>query len=203
VLFQGDSITDALRDYANGASMGIGYSNVVARWLSARYPGLEMVFINRGINGDRVCDMEARWTQDCIDLTPDLVSILIGINDCLRSYDSGLASPLDGFDARYRRMLDRVKAETKAGIVVMEPFLVPSVEHWDTCRDDLGRRIEILRKISRDYAALYIPLDGLFAAACARREPLFWSEDGVHPTEAGHAFIAQEWIRTVMGESGL
>lgn len=199
ILFQGDSITDAGRDYANDQQLGGGYPHMVAAWLSARFPALNLTFLNRGISGNRIYDLEARWTDDCIALQPDWLSILIGINDTWRHYDSNLPSPADEFEACYRRLLDRVKAETSARIVLLEPFVLPSLPDRVTWREDLDPRIAAVRRVAREYQALYIPLDGLFAAASTQREPAFWSGDGVHPSPAGHALISQAWIHAVKG----
>lgn len=82
VLFQGDSITDAGRDRSNGADLGRGYALMAAGWFNALFPEVGAKFLNRGISGNRVKDLQARWQQDCVDLQPDWVSIYIGINDC-------------------------------------------------------------------------------------------------------------------------
>ena len=197
ILFQGDSITDAGRSRENDALLGSGYANLIAAWLSARYPGRELTFLNRGVSGNRVYDLEERWTRDCIDLHPDWVSILIGINATWRRYDSGKLSPIEEFEACYRRLLDRVKAETSARVILLEPFVLPTPPDRVAWREDLDPRIAAVRRVAADYGTLYVPLDGLFAAAAAQRPAAFWAADGVHPTQAGHALIAQAWIRAV------
>jgi len=197
VLFQGDSITDAGRSRENDALLGGGYPNLVAAWLSARYPARKLTFLNRGISGNRVYDLEERWTRDCVELRPDWVSILIGINDTWRRYDSGKPSPIPEFEGCYRRILDRVKAETAARLLLLEPFVLPVPADRVAWREDLDPRIAAVRRVAADYGALLVPLDGIFAAAAAQREPAFWAADGVHPSPAGHALIAQAWIRAV------
>ena len=197
VLFQGDSITDAGRSREDDNQLGSGYANLIAAWLSAGYPGRNMTFFNRGISGNRIYDMEERWTEDCIDLQPDWISILIGINDTWRRYDSNQESPITEFEACYRRLLDSVGEETGAGLILLEPFVLPTTPERATWRADLDPRIDVVRRIARDYHAILLPLDGLFAAAATQREPAFWASDGVHPTQAGHALIAQAWIRAI------
>ena len=197
ILFQGDSITDAGRGLDQQYDMGFGYPHLVSAWLSARYPGRNLMFINRGIGGHRVCDLEARWSQDCVDLRPDWVSILIGINDTWRRYDSGAISEVVDFEASYRRILDRVKNETHARLIILEPFVLPTPPDRAMWREDLDPKIQAVRRVANDYDALYIPLDGIFASASAYKEPSFWAADGVHPTPAGHALIAQSWIKAV------
>lgn len=200
ILFQGDSITDAGRSREDDYNLGGGYANLVAAWLSARYPERHLTFLNRGISGNRIYDLETRWTEDCIALRPDWVSILIGINDTWRRYDSNTPSPMPDFEACYRRLLDRVKAETAAEIILLEPFVLSTPPDRIAWREDLDPRINIVRRVAQDYGALYVPFDGLFAVAATRRPPAFWAGDGVHPTQAGHALMAQAWIRAVEEE---
>jgi len=197
VLFQGDSITDAGRGREDDTQLGYGYANYIAAWLSASYPERRLTFLNRGISGNRVYDMEARWTEDCIDLQPDWLSILIGINDTWRRYDSNTPSPIPEFEASYRRILERVKNETKAQLILLEPFVLPTPPDRIAWREDLDPRIDVVRRLARDFGALYVPYDGLFASASTQREPAYWAADGVHPTQAGHALMAQAWINAV------
>jgi acyl-CoA thioesterase I len=194
IVFQGDSITDAGRDRSATASLGDGYAHRVARAIETLYPELNCTFYNRGISGNRVYDVEARWREDCIALQPDVLSILIGINDTWRRYDSGILSDSEEFEASYRRILDRVRSETKAQVMLLEPFVihVPSDRHqW---REDLDPRIQAVRRVAVDYACRYVPLDGMFAKAATERPAEELAPDGVHPSPAGHAMIARAWL---------
>lgn len=197
ILFQGDSITDAGRSRDNDGQLGGGYANLIAAWLSAAQPQRQFRFINRGISGNRIYDLEARWDDDCVALQPQLLSILIGINDTWRRYDRKVASPCADFEACYRRLLDRVTAETPARLVLLEPFVLPTPPDRIAWREDLDPRIDAVRRVARDYGAILVPLDGIFAAAATRRDPASWAADGVHPSQAGHALIAQAWIDAV------
>lgn len=197
VLFQGDSVTDVGRNRDDGNDLGFGYPMFVASWFSAMYPDANVRFINRGVSGNRVRDLKARWRQDCLDLKPDWVSILIGINDCWRRYDSNDPTSVEAFEADYRYILDQVKEELGAKIIILEPFVLPTPEDRMQWREDLDPKIQAVRKLAREYGALLIPLDGIMAQACTRREPAFWAADGVHPTPAGHALIAQAWLKAV------
>lgn len=197
VLFQGDSITDAGRDRSNSNSLGIGYANMAAGWFSALYPEKNVRFLNRGISGNRVKDLEARWEEDCLQLQPDVVSILIGINDCWRRFSQNDPTSVEDYAAGYRRLLTSVKEETGAKIILLEPFLVPASPELAAWREDLDPKIQAVRELAREFAAVYVPLDGIFAQACVKQQPTFWAHDGVHPTNAGHGLMAQAWLKAI------
>lgn len=197
VLFQGDSITDAGRNKQDPASLGSGYPMLIDAWFSAMYPSKNVRFINRGISGNRAKDLKARWDTDCIDLRPDWVSILIGINDTWRRYDSNNPTTAEAYESDYRYILERTKEKLDARIILLEPFVLPVPDDRNTWREDLDPKIAAVRKLAREFDAMFVPLDGLFAAASAVREPAFWAQDGVHPTSRGHALIAQAWLHAV------
>lgn len=196
ILFQGDSITDCGRRRDDGNSLGGGYAFMAASWCQATHPGMELRFVNRGISGNRAKDLKARWQEDCLDLKPTWVSILIGVNDCWRRYDRNDPTSVEGFAADYRAILVRCRDELGARLILCEPFLleVPKVHGW---REDLGPKIDAVRALAREFHAVYVPFDGIFAAASTRRDPAFWAGDGVHPSNAGHALMAQSWLRAV------
>lgn len=194
-MFQGDSVTDCGRNREDENDMGTGYALLIGSWLQARYPEKNLRFLNKGISGNRVSDLEARWSEDCIDLKPSFVSILIGINDTWRRYDNNAPTSAEEFENTYRRIILQVKEKTGAKIMLCEPFVLPFPEdrkHW---REDLDPKIHAVRNLAREFKTLLLPLDGLINSAAAQRSPEFWAADGVHPTMAGHALIAQEWLR--------
>jgi acyl-CoA thioesterase I len=197
VLFQGDSITDAGRVREDHGHLGYGYAMMAAAWFAATYPEHEARFINRGISGNRARDLRARWQTDCLDLRPTWVSIMIGINDTWRRYDSGDPMPVQDYEAAYRAILESTRQHLDARLILMEPFVLPVSPDRAGWREDLDPKIEVVRRLAREFKAILVPLDGLFAQAAARREPAFWALDGVHPSEAGHALIAQAWLRAV------
>jgi len=197
VLFQGDSITDCQRIRENTEDLGRGYAMMAAAWFSAKYPELGVRFINRGIGGNRVKDLALRWQEDCIDLKPSFVSILIGINDVWRRYDSNDPTSADDYEASYRDILNRARQACNPRFILLEPFVLPHPEDRMSWRADLDPKIHVVRRLAREFNAILVPLDGIFAQAAAICEPSFWSRDGVHPTPAGHALIAQSWLRAV------
>lgn len=197
VLFQGDSVTDAGRGREDDGNLGTGYAMMTAAWFSALYPEKQARFINRGVSGDRVKDLQRRWREDCLDLKPTWVSILIGINDCWRRYDSNDPTSVGDFEAAYRDILRRVKETLNARIILCEPFVLPVPEDREKWREDLNPKIDVVRRLAREFGALFVPLDGLFAQVSTLRHPGFWAPDGVHPSPAGHALIAKAWLQTV------
>jgi acyl-CoA thioesterase I len=198
VLFQGDSITDAGRVRENPDDLGLGYPLLTASWFSALYPEKGVRFINRGISGNRAADLVDRWQADCLDLRPAWVSIMIGINDTWRRYDSNDPTTAAAFEANYRNVLERTCAGLPGvRLLMLEPYVLPVPADRIAWREDLDPKIAAARRLAREFNALYVPLDGLFAAASVRREPAFWAADGVHPTAAGHALIAQSWLKAV------
>ena len=196
VLFQGDSITDAGRSRENDEALGSGYPAQTAAWFSAMYPEKNVRFLNRGVGGNRVKDLCARWTADCIALKPDIVSIMIGINDTWRRYDGNDPTSSSDYEKGYREILTRTK-DLGARIIILEPYVLPVPEDRVKWREDLDPKIDAARRLAREFNAVYIPLDGIFAQAAAARDPAFWAVDGVHPTPAGHALIARSWLQAV------
>ena len=194
ILFQGDSITDCARDREDSCHLGHGYAAIAAAWYQASYPERMATFINRGIGGNTVLDLHARWQEDCLDLKPALVSILVGINDAARTFRDGVPSAPEDFEVPFREILTQTKA-AGAKIILMEPFLLPALEDQPFWRKDLDPKIQIIRDLAREFGAVLVPLDGIFAQAAARREPAFWIPEGVHPSPAGHALIAQNWLK--------
>jgi acyl-CoA thioesterase-1 len=197
VLFQGDSITDAGRGALDPENLGSGYAMMAASWFSAAFPEKEVTFLNRGIGGNRAIDMENRWERDCIDLTPSWVSIMIGINDTWRAFDSGDPTSSEAYEASLRTILTRTRDALAAQLILVEPFVLPYPEDRLAWRTDLDPRIRIVRAFADEFNALLVPLDGIMNAAAEKRPPSFWAPDGVHPTPAGHALIAQSWLRAV------
>lgn len=198
VLFQGDSITDAGRGRGDDDNLGAGYPNVIAAWFNAMYPQKNVRFVNRGISGNRVKDLDARWKEDCLDIAPTWLSILIGVNDVWRRYDSNDPTSAEAYESGYRRILTRVKEDScNPRLIVLEPFVLPTPPDRVTWREDLDPKIQAARALAREFGAVYVPLDGIFAAASVHRAPAFWAADGVHPTQAGHALIAQKWLEAV------
>lgn len=198
VLFIGDSITDAGRDRSDPESLGDGYVAVVAR----TYSGSSGVrFLNRGVSGNRVRDLKARWQADCLDLRPDLLSIMIGVNDTWRRYDKNDPTSAEAFEADLDAILAQVTAELPATrLVVMEPFLLPVSEAQARWREDFDPKLAAVRQQAVKHSATLVPLDVVLTEAAAKSSPAALAHDGVHPTPEGHALIARTWLSVVAGE---
>lgn len=199
ILFFGDSITDAGRDRGNLASLGSGYVSQIQARLGLTYATPDLTVLNLGISGNRVDDLVGRLDSDVIAHNPGTVTFLIGINDVWRQFDSGLVSDLSGFQSNYAQMLTRLRDETDADIVLMEPFLLPVPIDRRSWRAILDERIAVVRDLAVEFGATLIPLDGMFAVAATRAPAEFWLPDGVHPTPAGHALIADAWLGQIAG----
>ena len=201
IVFQGDSVTDGGRMREVGDDLGRNYPFFLAAWLAAAAPQRTPRFLNRGISGNRVQDLQSRWQHDVLDLHPTWVSLLIGINDTWRRYDSHDPTTVEQFAAGYRDLLVQTIAAKIEHIIICEPFLLPvTSEQWQW-REDLDPKIQAIRQLGQEFRTLYVPLDGIFAQAATHRPPNFWVPDGVHPSPAGHALIAQSWLQTFTATS--
>ncbi|MFS0698600.1 SGNH/GDSL hydrolase family protein [Cellulomonas sp. 179-A 4D5 NHS] len=197
ILLTGDSITDGGRDRSDPASLGHGYALLVAALAGARRPDLGLTFLNRGIGGDTARQLRDRWEADALALEPTVISVLVGINDTWRRYDSGRATSVDAYEEDYRAMLDSARERLGARLVLVEPFVVPVEEAQHGWREDLDPRIGVVRRLAAELRATLVPADGLFAAAAVRTTPAAWAYDGVHPTPAGHGLLAEAWLDAV------
>ncbi len=189
ILFQGDSITDAGRDRSDIHNLGNGYPKYTAELIRNRHPGTDFEFINLGISGNRAENLRDRWQEDCIAHQPDLVSILIGVNDTWHRSGDKNWMPHDYFEECCRYCLTEIKEKTNAKIIILEQFLIP-VPDKEFFRVDLDPKIQVTRKLAREFADAFIPLDGILASQCIGEKPTVWAADGVHPTEAGARLIA-------------
>ncbi|MBQ6066007.1 MAG: SGNH/GDSL hydrolase family protein [Clostridia bacterium] len=192
-VFQGDSITDALRSRDNDIYRGNGYPTLVAGRLGADHPG-ELRFLNRGVSGDRVVDINSRIRRDLINLKPDYLSILIGINDVWHELGdrNGVANPK--YYRTYCEIIEEVLTMCPGvKIFILEPFVLKAAAtegHWDVFKNETALRAQSARAVAEKYGLTFIPLQEKFDALCEKAEPSYWLHDGVHPTAMGHQVIA-------------
>jgi lysophospholipase L1-like esterase len=199
VVFQGDSITDGGRQRSGSDYnhiMGQSYSYILAALIGALHPERNLTFINRGVGGNRVTDLAARWQADTIDLKPNFLSILIGINDTL----SGNESP-EQFQQVYDKLLaDTISTLPNTKIVLGEPFLLPVGNHkanYTAELAELKKRQQVVAMLAEKYHLPLVRYQEAFDEACRKAPPEHWSWDGVHPHYAGHGLMVLEWLKTV------
>jgi lysophospholipase L1-like esterase len=199
VLFQGDSITDAGRDsdtkQPNVASgLGTGYPILLAAALLQAYPDRRLRFFNRGVGGNKVPDLQARWQTDTLALQPDLVSILVGVNDLWHTWTHGYTGTAADYETGLGNLLDDTsRALPKVRLVVMEPFVLQTGVVEATWFPAFDERRAVAARVAQRAGATFIPLQTAFTDAAAHGDPTYWIADGVHPTPAGHALIAERW----------
>ena len=198
ILFQGDSITDAGRDHRNYHDLGLGYPNFAAQNIRNDFPSVDFEFINFGISGNRTSQLFDRLYADCIAFQPDIISILIGINDIWHRHNVNKIATTDAQIAlNYRSILERLKRETNAKIVILAPFVLDA-EDKDYLREDIKTLRPIVRRLADEFADVFIPLDEKFDEALKTQpEPLFYSADGVHPNDNGRAFIGALYAEAI------
>lgn len=201
LLFIGDSITEAGRDHSRPDDIGNGYCLMIAGELLRKFPQKNLSFINRGVGGDKLRNVKRRWERDCLEVSPDIVTIHVGINDTWHNagkFASATMEELNRFEEDYRFLLKSLHQRTDARVILMEPFVLPYPKDRVNWRQDLDARIQIVRKMAREYQTELIPLDGLMNAAGTKNGFTYYTrEDGVHPTVAGHALIAYAWLENI------
>ena len=196
VLFQGDSITDAGRDKRNYHDMGKGYPKYAAELIAQAHPEIEFEFINFGISGNRTDQLFDRIYADGIAFQPDVISILIGINDIWHRKNNIFTTD-EQIETNYRAILTLLREKTNAKIVMLAPYVLDAASNCYLA-DDLKTVLPIVRKLADEFADVYIPLDEIFEEALKTQpEPLYYSGDGVHPNANGAAFIGQKYAEAV------
>ena len=207
ILFQGDSITDGNR-YKSKASewdknhqIGHSYVYIITGLLGMQYPERGFEFINRGISGNIAGELAQRWQADALDINPDVLSVLVGVNDCVRAAERSVKDfSAAKYEEDYRRILTQSREKNPdLKLVLLEPFAYPEVQNVSS-PPEIRRAImrseqKIVRKLAAEFGAVFVPLQGLFDEARKVREPKYWLWDGTHPTEAGHALIAREFLK--------
>ena len=197
ILFQGDSITDAGRDKRNYHDLGPGYPKFAAEKIATDFPDVEFEFINFGISGNRTCQLFDRLYQDGIAFNPDIFSILVGINDIWHRHSSNIATTYEQIEVNYRSILERVKNETGAKIVILAPFTLDAPKAVPA-HEERRELVAIVKNLAEKYADAYIPLDEIFDEAIKTQpEPLYYSDDGFHPNENGRALIGALYAEAV------
>ena len=201
VLFQGDSITDAGRNRdsadanASGA-LGNGYPLLVSSAVLAEHATLGLKLYNRGISGNKVPDLQQRWTADTINLKPDILSILIGVNDFWHKLDHGYNGTVQDYEQQYAALLASTReALPHVRLIVLEPFVLRTGAVDARWFPEFDQRRAAAARVATRAKATFVPLQTIFNQRVKSAPPEYWAADGVHPTPAGHAVIAEHWRR--------
>ena len=200
IVFQGDSITDAGRNENNGSKMSIGqgYAALTAGHLMLEKP-TEFEFFNRGVAGNKIEDMYKRMQLDCWDLCPDVISILIGVNNVWVDSKEEEVEDNTVVEQNFRMLTEEtLKKLPKVKMIIMEPFLLKGSTttcHWERFRREVEKRAASAQKISREFGQSFVPLQKILDELACTYSPEYWIADGVHPSLAGHAVIAREWLK--------
>lgn len=201
LLFIGDSITDAnrARPVGEGDGLGAGYVALVHAFLQATYPQHRIRVLNTGISGNTVRDLKARWQTDVLDLRPDWISIMIGINDVWRQFDRPLQRELHVYADEYETTLNELVATTKThvrGLVLMTPFYLEP-NRQDPMRRTMDQYGRIVRKIATRHGALFCDTQAAFDRVLKHVYPAALAWDRVHPNLTGHLILAEAFLKTV------
>lgn len=200
ILFQGDSITDAGREAIRGSlsSIGQGYAMMVAGEIGSQYPG-EYTFENRGISGNRIVDLYARIKADIWNIKPNLISILVGVNDVIHEIQNQNGVDAQRFERIYSMLIEDTYSKLNdVEFILMSPFVFRGKltnEYWEYIEKEVKLRGEIVQRMAKKYNTKFIPLQDVFNKACELCPAEYWVGDGVHPTVAGHGIIKNEWIK--------
>lgn len=204
ILFQGDSITDARRDrrsevanHPNG--LGNGYPFMIASELLRDYPGHDLKIHNRGISGNKVPDLQKRWEKDCLDLKPDVLSILIGVNDIWHKLNGRYEGTVADYENGFTQLLEETQEKLpETRIVICEPFVLRTGAVTDKWFPEFDKRLAAARRVASKMELTRVPFQEMFDEAVKSAPPAVWAADGVHPTLAGHSLMAKTW-REVAG----
>jgi lysophospholipase L1-like esterase len=211
ILFQGDSITDASRSREDRAAnspvaLGKGYVWLAASQLLVDRPDGGFKLFNRGISGNKVHQLDERWQADCLDLKPDVLSILIGVNDYWHKVKHGYSGTLDKYETDYRALVQRTREALPAvRLVICEPFVLrnPGADEnlaktWavdNSWIPDFDGYRAAAKQVADDANVPLVPFQSMFDAAAKIAPPERWLVDGVHPTPDGAALMAHWWLK--------
>ena len=203
LLFIGDSISDFERKRPVGEGLfnawGRSYVADAASLLSCMYPELKLRIINMGISGNQVRDLDARWETDVMDLHPDWVSVLIGINDVWRQFDSPQIPethvPLDEYRQTYQKLIERTLPHVK-GMILMTPYFMEP-NKTDTMRAAMDRYGQAVRELAEHYHLTLIDLQSAWDKLFEHMHPCNIAWDRIHPNQTGCMYIAKQFLKGI------
>lgn len=197
IVFQGDSITDAGRDREDRNSLGYGYPLFAGCRIALEHPN-EYQCLNRGVSGDRIVDVYARMKADIVNLKPDVVTILVGINDVWHELINGNGVSTEKYRKIYRMLLEELReALPDTRILLLEPFVLKggaTKEHWDYFRTEVPKRAAVVRELAEEFGLTFVPLQEDLNRFEKQAPEGYWLADGVHPTGAFHQYLADKLL---------
>ena len=208
ILFQGDSITDARRQNRQSPkandqkSMGNGYASMAASSLLTSQPELELSIYNRGISGNKVHQLDARWQRECLDYQPDILSILIGVNDIWHGLQGKYDGTVQRYENDYMVLIEKtLKAIPDVQIIICEPFVLKCGAVKESWFPEFDHYRASAHKVAEKFSTAFVPFHQMFTEAIKYAPAQHWAGDGVHPTPHGSALMADFWLQTVRGKS--
>jgi lysophospholipase L1-like esterase len=197
IVFIGDSITAADRHRQAYRPLGYGYVHFAGNLLLARNPTMNLKIVNTGVSGDTIIDLKDRWQKDCLAHGPNVLSILIGINDVWRramepDMAERVARPAE-FEITYEQLLAQAQEQCRCRLVLMEPFLFSHAKENEVFRT-LTPYLEAVRRLAQEHEAVLVPLQREIDRQILETPPERWSQDTVHPYLWAHAWIARQWL---------
>ncbi len=204
ILFQGDSITDTGRDRSNKnandtSALGSGYAHLVAAKLLEQFASQNIQIYNRGISGNKVPELQNRWKEDCIDLKPNILSILIGVNDYWHKRDGHYKGSALDFKNQLRNLIQSTVSQfPQIKLVLGEPFAVKNVQVVnDSWFPEFADYQQAVRDIAKEFRAILIPYQQIFDEAEKKAPGSYWTSDGIHTSLAGAQLMAKAWLEAV------
>jgi lysophospholipase L1-like esterase len=204
ILFQGDSITDAGRNkedsgFNTARMLGTGYAILAAAQLLEKYASLNLKIFNKGISGNKVYQLAERWDKDCLEIKPDVLSILIGVNDIWHKLNGNYNGTVEIYRKDFIALLERTKkALPEVKLIIGEPFGVRGVKAVDDkWYPEFYDYQKAAHEIAVQFGAAFIPYQSVYDEAQKRAPGVYWTADGVHPTIAGAQLMAQAWLETI------
>ena len=203
LLMIGDSITDAGRTRPVGEGLfdpyGKGYVSFVEALISSTYPGAGIRVINQGCSGNTVRELKDRWQSDVLDLKPDWVSIMIGINDVWRQFDIPKQSECHVYLEEYEATLEELIVQTRPavkGLILVAPYFIEP-NQADPMRRQMACYGAVVQKLAAKHQAIFIDTQAAFDAALAHLHPMALAWDRIHPNQAGHMVIARAFLKGI------
>ena len=211
VLFQGDSITDAGRDRKNPEAnntdaIGHGYALFATGHLLEKFAEKKLKIYNRGVSGNKVFELRERWDNDCISLKPDVLSILVGVNDYWHTLDGGYRGTLEKFITDYRELLTYTRQKLpNVQLIICEPYTLKGggaikPEQWYPMFDDYRKST---KQLAEEFKGVYVPFQSVYNKGITRAPDRYWAPDGIHPGLPGAKLMAGGWLKaTGLHKSG-